>query len=145
MHGENLLVDDGGNRKAVEAVGEGLPELDVVPSLALIVETVYTVDGSALVVAAQDEKVFRVLDLVRQQQADGFEGLLAAVDVIAEEEVVGLRREAAILEQSQEIVVLAVDIAANLEVPRVSRNPKRIHHQHNTNLDRGLQLEKDGL
>ena len=44
MHGEDLLINDGGNGQAVEAVGEGLPQLDVVSSLALIVETVDAVD-----------------------------------------------------------------------------------------------------
>ncbi len=52
MHGENLLVDDSSNGKTVEAVGEGLPELDVVATLALVVEAVNAVDGGALVVAA---------------------------------------------------------------------------------------------
>lgn len=71
MHGENLLVDDSGNWQAVEAIGEGLPELDVVSPLALIVEAVDAVDGGALVVAAEHEEVLGVLDLVREQQADG--------------------------------------------------------------------------
>lgn len=71
MHGEDLLIDDGRDGQAVEAIGEGLPELDVVPSLALVVEAVDAVDGGALVVAAQDEEVLGVLDLVRQEQADG--------------------------------------------------------------------------
>ena len=31
---EDLLVHDGGHRQAVEAVGERLPQLDVVPPLA---------------------------------------------------------------------------------------------------------------
>lgn len=31
---EDLLVDDGGNGEAVEAVGESLPQLDVEPALA---------------------------------------------------------------------------------------------------------------
>ena len=44
MHGEDLLVNDGGNGQAVEAVGEGLPQLDVVSSLALIVKAVDAVD-----------------------------------------------------------------------------------------------------
>lgn len=64
MHGEDLFVDDGGNRQAVEAVRKSLPQLDVVPALALIVETIDTVDGGTLVVAAQDEEVLGVLDLV---------------------------------------------------------------------------------
>lgn len=61
-------------------------------------------------VAAQDEEVLRVLDLVREEEADGLERLLAPVDVVAEEEVVGFGREAAVLEQAQEVVVLAVDV-----------------------------------
>lgn len=67
MHGEDLLVDDGGNWEAVEAVGKGLPELDVVSSLALVVEAVDTIDGSALVVAAENEEVLWVFDLVCEE------------------------------------------------------------------------------
>jgi hypothetical protein len=114
VHGEDLLVDDGSNGQTVEAVGECLPQLDVVSPLALIVETVDAVDRGALVVTAEDEKVLGVLDLVCEQQADGLQGLLATVDIVAEEEVVGLGGEAAILEQSEQIIVLAVDISADL-------------------------------
>lgn len=44
VHCEDLLVDDRSNGQAVEAISESLPQLDVVPSLALIVESVDTVD-----------------------------------------------------------------------------------------------------
>jgi hypothetical protein len=82
MHCEDLLIDDGGNGQAVEAIREGLPELDVVPSLALIVETVDTVNRGAFMVATQDEEVFGVLDLVCKEEADGLERLLSSVDII---------------------------------------------------------------
>ena len=62
-------------------------------------------------VPAKDEEVLRVLDLVRKEEANGLEGLLPAVHVITQEEVVRLGREAAVLEQSEQVVVLAVDIA----------------------------------
>ena len=71
MHGEDLLVDDSSDGEAVEAVCESLPKLDVVSSLALVVEAIDTVDGGALVVAAQDEEVLGVFDLIGQEQADG--------------------------------------------------------------------------
>lgn len=61
-------------------------------------------------VSAQNEEVLRVLDLVRQEQTNRFQGLLATINVVAEEEVVGLRRESAVLEETKEIVVLAVDV-----------------------------------
>ena len=121
VHGEDLLVNDGGNGQAVEAVGEGLPQLDVVAALALVVEAVDTVDRGALVVAAQDEEVLGELDLVGEEQADGLEGLLAAVYVVAEEEVVGLGGEAAILEETEQVIVLPVDVAADLRAGRGTR------------------------
>ena len=34
MHGENLLVDDGGDWQTVETIGKCFPQLDVVPPLA---------------------------------------------------------------------------------------------------------------
>lgn len=73
MHGEDLLVNDGCDGKTVEAICESLPQLDVVSSLALIVEAIDAVDGCTFVVAAEDEEVFRVFNLVCQQQANGFE------------------------------------------------------------------------
>lgn len=114
MHGKNLLVDDSGDRKAVEAIGEGLPKLDVVATLALVVEAIDSVDRGALVVTSEDEEVFGVLDLVGKEQANSLKRLLTSVDVVTEEEVVGLGREATILEESEEIVVLSVDITADL-------------------------------
>lgn len=72
MHCEDLLIDDSCNWQAVEAVGECLPELNVVSALALIIEAVDAVDGSTLVVASEDEEVFGVFDLVCEEQADSF-------------------------------------------------------------------------
>lgn len=114
MHGEDLLIDNGGNGQAVEAVGESLPKLDVIPPFALIVETVDSVNRGTLVVATKDEEVFGVFDLVCEEKADGFQGLLATIDIVSEKEVVGLWREATVFEKTQKIVVLAVDITANL-------------------------------
>lgn len=71
VHGENLLVDDSSDRKAVKAIGESLPQLDVIATLALVVESINTVDGGTLVVTSKDEEVFGVLDLVGEEQADG--------------------------------------------------------------------------
>ena len=61
-------------------------------------------------VSPEQEEVLRVLDLVGEQEADGLQGLLPAVDVVAQEEVVGLGREAAVLKQAEQVGVLAVDV-----------------------------------
>lgn len=65
-------------------------------------------------VSTQNEEILGVLDLVGQEEADGLERLLAAVDVITEEKVIGLRGKTAVFEETQEIIVLAVDITADL-------------------------------
>ena len=69
--------------------------------LTLIVEAVDAVDGSTLMVAPEQEKVLWVFDLVGQQKADGFQGLLPSVHVVTQKKVVCLWREATILKQPQ--------------------------------------------
>jgi hypothetical protein len=112
---KDLLINHRRAGKAVEAIRKCLPKLDAKSTLAFIVKPVNAVDGCTLVITAEDEKVLRVFDLIRQQEANGLERLLATVDVIAQEDVVGLGGEAAILEQSEQIVVLPVHIPANLD------------------------------
>ena len=80
-----------------------------------IVEAVDAVDCGALVVAAQHEEVLRVPHLVAQQEQDHLERLLPTIDVIAEKQVVGLRRMAAELEEAQQVGELAVDVAQDLD------------------------------
>ena len=69
MHAKDFFVDDGGDREAVETVGEGLPDFDVVAPLALIVEAIDAIDGCTLVVAPQNEEILRKLNLEGQEQA----------------------------------------------------------------------------
>lgn len=52
-------------------------------------------------VASQQKKILRVLDLVSQEQTDCFKRLLASVHVVSEEKVVCVRREASILKESE--------------------------------------------
>ena len=68
--------------------------------LTFIVEAVDAVDAGALVVSAQQEEVLGIFDFVGQQEADGLERLLPSVDVVSEEEVVGLGWEATVLKQT---------------------------------------------
>ena len=64
MHAKDLLINQGGNGKAIETVSECLPQFDVVSAFTFIIEPIYTVDGSALVIASKEEKVLRILNLV---------------------------------------------------------------------------------
>ncbi len=111
VHAENLLVDKSSNGQAIKHVAENAPESDRVATLALVVEAVDTVDLGTLVISSQQKEVLGILDLVAEQQANCFDRLLSTVDVVTQEQVVGLRREATVLEDSQQVVVLAVNIA----------------------------------
>jgi hypothetical protein len=111
VHAKDFLVDQRSNGQAVEAVGENFPQFNGVSPLALIVKSVDPVDGRALVIASKQEEIFRVLDLVGKQQAYGLQGLFSAVNVVAQEEVVRIGWEAAILEKAKKIIILAVNIA----------------------------------
>lgn len=50
-------------------------------------------------------------NLVGQEQADDLESLLPAVDIVSQEKVVRLWREAPVLKESQQVTVLPVHIA----------------------------------
>lgn len=67
-------------------------------------------------VATKNEEVFWILDLIGQEEANGLQRLLAPIDIITKEKIVSFRREAAVLEQSEEVIVLAVNISTNLYV-----------------------------
>lgn len=111
---EDAIAHNGGHRHAVVAVHEGLPQLHAVPPLALVVEPIDPVHVRGLVVAAQHEEALRVADLVGQQQGQGLYGVLSPIHVVAQEQVVGQRRRAALLEDPKQILVLAVQIPAYL-------------------------------
>lgn len=78
-------------------------------------------------VAAKDEKVFGVLDLVREEKTNGLERLFASIDIVAEKEVVCFWGKSAILEQTEEVVVLPVDVAC--VGPAASSQPGRWAHE----------------
>jgi hypothetical protein len=52
------------------------------------------------VIATENEKVLRVFDLIREQQADCLQRLLASIYIVAEEKVVCFGRKTAIFEES---------------------------------------------
>lgn len=76
-------------------------------------------------VPSQNEEIQRILDFVSKQEADGLQVLFSSVDVVSKEKVVFLRRISPAFEQPQQVVVLAVDVSADL--------------------DRGRELQEDRL
>lgn len=114
MHADDFVINHGSAGQAVKGVAKCLPEFDTETATTLVIKAVYPVDPGTLVIASQDEKVFWVLDLVCEQETDHLKRLLAPVNIITEEKVVGLRWKSAILEQPQKIRVLPVNITTYL-------------------------------
>jgi len=71
VHTEDLVVDQGGDRHAIEDVLEFFPDSDRVAALALVVEAVDTIDLATLVVASEEEEVLLELHFVGKKEDDG--------------------------------------------------------------------------
>lgn len=84
MQAEDLVVNEGGEGEIVEEVGEGFPDVGVtVLAQALVVEAVDLGDLARLVVAPQDGNALGVSDLEGDEEGDGFDGVVAAIYVVA--------------------------------------------------------------
>lgn len=66
-------------------------------------------------VSPQQEEVLWIFDFVGQQEADGFQRLLPPVHIVTQKQVVAFWREAPVLEQPQQVVVLPVDVTCRTE------------------------------
>lgn len=62
-------------------------------------------------VASEEEEVLGEFDLVAQQQADGLDGLLSPVHIVAQKQVVGVWGVPSVLEYLQQVGKLPVDVA----------------------------------
>ena len=99
MHAQNFLVNQRCNGQTIEAVCERLPYSDIQASLALIIEAINSVDLAGLVIAAEQEEVLWVLDLVGKEEADSLKRLLSTIDIVTQEQVVCIRWEPTVLEE----------------------------------------------
>ena len=65
-------------------------------------------------VPTQNEEILWILDLVRKKQANGFKGLLASVDIVPKEEVICFGGESSVFEETEKVVILAMNITTYL-------------------------------
>ena len=74
MKAENIALDNSSQRKVVEEVGEGLPDLGItILTKALIVESIHLGDLLGFVVASQNGDSLRMSDFVADQESDGLD------------------------------------------------------------------------
>lgn len=71
VQAEDLVVNQGGERKIVEKIGKVLPDVGItILAQALVVEAVYLCDLARLVVAAQNGDAVGVSDLEGDEQSN---------------------------------------------------------------------------
>ena len=81
--------------------------------LVLMSADLHLCDLSALVVATQDRNSVLEAYFQCDEQSDCLDAVVAAIDVVAHEEVVGVRGLSANLEQLAQVVELAMNVTAD--------------------------------
>ena len=79
----------------VEEFAEIPPNIDGSFAQTLFVESIHLVHGSRLVVSSEKEKSGSVFESVKHQQKKGFYGMRTFVNVISQEQITDIAREAA--------------------------------------------------
>jgi len=115
MDAQELLVHNRRQRQATERLHAGLVDGLRVLVLALQLESEVVGQVATLMVAAQQPQRVGVVDLERPEVENAFDAEVAAVDVVAQEEIPRLGRVAADLEQLHQVVVLAVHVTAHCD------------------------------
>lgn len=109
---EDLVVDDAGEGEVVEHVGKVVPDSSIaVLAAAFGIEAVRLGDTAGLVIATDQMNAVRVAQFETDQQRDGLDTKEAAINVVAEEQVVGVWTRAADFEDLEQVEELAVDVA----------------------------------
>ena len=64
MHADDLVIDHGTTRQAIESIAQLLPHLHGEPTTALVIKSVYTIDPCTLMVTPQKEEILWILNFV---------------------------------------------------------------------------------
>jgi hypothetical protein len=144
MHADNLVVNNGRARQTVKGITKLFPYFDTEAATAFIVESIYAVDPCTLVISSKNKKVFGILDFVREEQGDNFNGLLTAIHIVAKEEIVRLqvhqkdqwishdisKDKPVLCSLSTETTQLNIPLEENRHTRTISTNHYIVHEYH---------------
>lgn len=112
VNAEDVIVDNHAQRQVVEHVGKVMPYVCVaILATALSIESVALCDAPRFVVAPDQMHTRRVSKLEAHEQRYCLDREQAAVYIIAQKQVIGVRAKPANLEDLQHVEELAVDVA----------------------------------
>ena len=116
MHAENFVIDDSCEGEVVENFSTVAPDVDrAVLAEAFIVESVNLGDLTRLVVTSDQSDTLWVADLKCQQKKERLDRVVATINEITHEEVVGVGALATDLEKFHQVIELTVNITTDLK------------------------------
>jgi hypothetical protein len=111
---ESAAIDSGGERDRGEGVQEGVEDGTVaVEGIELGFEAEFGGNRFEFVIAADHEKIRRIQHFEDENEQDALKRKLAPIDKVAKEKITDRWRQAARLEDPDEIEDLTVDVANN--------------------------------
>jgi len=114
VEAEDLVLNNSCEWKVIEEFGELFPYVGVtVLSQAFIIESIHLGDLPAFVVSSKDSKSILKADLESDEKSDSLDGVVAAIDVVTHEEVVGVGRLTTNLKQFSQVVELTVNVTTD--------------------------------
>ena len=114
MNTEDFVINNGSDSQVIKNLSKGSPHIERPILLdALIIEPIDLGDQPRLVVAPEEGDPVSVPDFEREEQEECFYAVPAPVDVVPEEYIVGVGRVSANFEEFEDVIKLAVDIAAD--------------------------------
>jgi hypothetical protein len=82
MHAQQFFTYYSRNWHTVEGISESFPNLDVISAMAFIIETVYSIHMSDLMVSSKHKEVFWIFNFIREEQAHRLNRLLSSIDIV---------------------------------------------------------------
>jgi hypothetical protein len=96
-----LILDESSEREEIEEIGKIFPYISIaIFAQAFIVETVDLSDLARFVVATKNRDALFVSNFQRHQQCDSLDRIIAAIDVVAHEQVIGVCKVKSKLQQA---------------------------------------------
>ncbi len=90
---ENLLLNQGSQRKVVEQIGEVLPHVRIaILSQALIIETIDLGNLAGLVVTTGNGNAFAIADLESKEERNSLHRVVTTINVVTHEQIVSFWR-----------------------------------------------------
>lgn len=115
MHAEDPVTNNCSHRQVIKSITNILPQLNIKFPLDLIIKAIYLVNFWTLVIPSKHEKVVRMLDFIRHQQAKALQRTFPTIDIITKKKVTLARWVTNFTDKRQQVTKLPMDITTYID------------------------------